>query len=373
MLSLCPLSAGGDAPNDGAFSTFFSAIGNPYATAGTSKGKVLLVKDATWWSSSAMQLFESIRTKVKVLLSLPLVVLRIVIDCAKPNIIWFSSVVLSLCFIGAVVVKDVITVLIDVDSVVALTVIELADRNRSGRTELVDIVVVDKDVKRVVALTVDAVVVDMDVDRVVALTVVAVVVNMVVNNVVALTVTVDAVVVDMNVNIVVALTVTVDAVVVDMGVNIVVALTVTVDAVVVDVDVNIVVALTVGAVVVDMDLDRVVALTVVAVVVNMVMNSVAALTIDSVVVDIDPYSVVALVFVVGIVRAVEVVEVFEASIFRNSSCRALVAKSVQARKFQSSGRLVSLLLWTHDAPRIPAGLPARIGVFCSLDASKSVD
>jgi hypothetical protein len=301
-----------------------------------------------------MQLFESIRTKVKVLLSLPLVVLRIVIDCAKPNIIWFSSVVLSLCFIGAVVVKDVVTVLIDVDSVVALTVIELADRNRSGRTELVDIVVVDKDVKRVVALTVDAVVVDMDVDRVVALTVVAVVVNMVVNNVVALTVTVDAVVVDMNV-------------------NIVVALTVTVDAVVVDVDVNIVVALTVGAVVVDMDLDRVVALTVVAVVVNMVMNSVAALTIDSVVVDIDPYSVVALVFVVGIVPAVEVVEVLVATIFFNFSCRALVAKSVQARKFQSSGRLVSLLLWTHGAPRIPAGLPARTGVFCSLDASKSVD
>jgi hypothetical protein len=339
-----------------------------------------------------MQLFGSIRTKVKVLLSLPLVVLRIVIDCAKPNIIWFSSVVLSLCFIGAVVVKDVVTVLIDVDSVVALTVIELADRNRSGRTELVDIVVVDKDVKRVVALTVDAVVVDMDVDRVVALTVVAVVVNMVVNNVVALTVTVDAVVVDMNVNIVVALTVTVDAVVVDMGVNIVVALTVTVDAVVVDVDVNIVVALTVtvdavvvdmvvnnvvaltvGAVVVDMDLDRVVALTVVAVVVNMVMNSVAALTIDSVVVDIDPYSVVALVFVVGIVPAVEVVEVLVATIFFNFSCRALVAKSVQARKFQSSGRLVSLLLWTHGAPRIPAGLPARTGVFCSLDASKSVD
>jgi hypothetical protein len=303
-----------------------------------------------------MQLFESIRTKVKVLLSLPLVVLRIVIDCAKPNIIWFSSVVLSLCFIGAVVVKDVVTVLTDVDSVVALTVIELADRNRSGRTELVDIVVVDKDVKRVVALTVDAVVVDMDVDRVVALTVVAVVVNMVVNNVVALTVIVDAVVVD-------------------MGVNIVVALTVTVDAVVVDVDVNIVVALTVGAVVVDMDLDRVVALTVVAVVVNMVMNSVAALTIDSVVVDIDPYSVVALVFVVGIVRAVEVVEVFEASIFRNPSCRALVAKSVQARKFQSSGRLVSdrSSLWTHDAPRILAGLSARIGVFRSFGASKMVD
>ena len=202
-----------------------------------------------------------------------------------------------MCFAGVVVVRDavnvlaliVIAVLTDVVSVVALTVIELADRNRSGRTELVDTVVVDIDVNSVVALTVDAVVVDID-------------------------------------------------------------------------------------------LDSVVALTVDAVVVNIVIKIVVALTIDAVVVDIDLYSVVTLVVViVGIVRAVEVVEVLVATIFFNFSCCALGSKLVQARKFQSSGRLVSLLLRTHEAPRIPAGLPARIGVFCSFaamflrGASKSVD
>jgi hypothetical protein len=111
-------------------------------------------------------------------------------------------------------------------------------------------------------------------------------------------------------------------------------------------------------------------------VVNMVMNGVVALTIDPVVVDLDPYSVVELlvvIVVVGIVRAVEVVEVLVATVFLNFSCRALVVS--QARKFQSSGRLVSdrSSLWTHDAPRILAGLSARIGVFRSFGASKMVD
>jgi hypothetical protein len=105
-----------------------------------------------------------------------LVVLNIVIDCAKPNMLLFSSVVLSLCLGGAVVIKVVRYVVV--------------------MTGTVDAVVVDVVVKIVVAHTACAVVVDMDLDRVVAPTGMAVVVNMVLNGVVALTI--DPVVADLD-------------------------------------------------------------------------------------------------------------------------------------------------------------------------------